>query len=61
VVQVEDGGWRYVEWADGGFIEELGMDDEPIDRNLIPAPPDPNAPPPDTLEDRLKSFIDRMF
>jgi penicillin-binding protein 1A len=61
VVQVEDGGWRYTEWADGGYIEELGMDDDPIDRGLIPAPPDPNAPPPDSLEDRLKSFIDRMF
>jgi len=61
VVQVEDGGWRYTEWADGGYIEELGMDDDPIDRSLIPTPPDPNAPPPDSLEDRLKSFIDRLF
>jgi penicillin-binding protein 1A len=36
-----DTGWRYAEWADGGFLETLGEDDEPITPALIP---DPNAP-----------------
>ncbi len=36
-------GWRYLEWAQGGFLHELGADDQLIDRSLIPMPPDPNA------------------
>lgn len=32
--------WRYAEWANGGFITSLGLDDLPIDRTLIPVPPD---------------------
>lgn len=35
--------WRYAEWANGGFIASLGLDDQVIDRSLIPHPPDPNA------------------
>jgi penicillin-binding protein 1A len=39
-----DSGWRYAEWADGGFLESLGESDEPISPAMIPTPPDPNAP-----------------
>jgi penicillin-binding protein 1A len=42
VVQM-DSGWRYAEWANGGFIRELGMGEQPIGRELIPTPPDPAA------------------
>ncbi|TAK98775.1 MAG: penicillin-binding protein, partial [Aquabacterium sp.] len=35
--------WRYAEWANGGFITSLGLDDQVIDRSLIPMPPDANA------------------
>jgi penicillin-binding protein 1A len=31
--------WRYAEWANGGFIASLGLDDQPIDQSLIPTPP----------------------
>ncbi len=40
VVQT-DAGWRYAEWANGGFITSLGMDDQVISPSLIPAPPSP--------------------
>jgi penicillin-binding protein 1A len=39
-----DTGWRYAEWANGGFLESLGEGDEPITPALIPQPPDPSAP-----------------
>ena len=58
VVRTE-GGWRYSEWAEGGFIEELGVDDTPIDPSLIPQPPEPGAPP--QTEDRLRGFLERLF
>ena len=54
-----EGGWRYSEWADGGFLEELGVDDEPIDPSLIPTPPASGAEP--STEDRLKGFLERLF
>lgn len=38
VVQV-DGNWRYTEWANGGFIASLGLDDEVISPALIPQVP----------------------
>jgi penicillin-binding protein 1A len=31
--------WRYAEWANGGFIPSLGLDDQVINRTLIPTPP----------------------
>ncbi len=58
VVRTESG-WRYSEWASGGFIEELGVDDEPIDPSLIPTPPQPGETP--STEDRLKGFLERLF
>jgi penicillin-binding protein 1A len=33
--------WRYAEWAQGGFLPSLGLDDQVIDRSLIPQPPQP--------------------
>jgi penicillin-binding protein 1A len=39
-----DSGWRYAEWAEGGFLASLGEGDEPISPAMIPQPPDPNAP-----------------
>ncbi len=42
VVQTETG-WRYAEWANGGFIASLGMDDQVISPSLIPTPPGPAA------------------
>ena len=39
-------GRRYAEWADGGFIPSLGLDDQAINRSLIPVPPEPSLPPP---------------
>ena len=53
-------GWRYNEWAEGGFLAELGLDDTPIDRSLIPTPPVPGASEPN-VEDTLRSFIERLF
>ena len=53
-------GWRYSEWAEGGFLGELGLDDTPIDRSLIPTPPVPGASEPN-VEDTLRSFIERLF
>jgi penicillin-binding protein 1A len=37
LVQV-DGEWRYVEWADGGFVRSLGLDGEPITPTLAVQP-----------------------
>jgi penicillin-binding protein 1A len=48
-----EGGWRYAEWADGGFLETLGEGDEPITPALIPQPPDPSAP-------RKKGFLESL-
>jgi penicillin-binding protein 1A len=42
VVRLESG-WRYAEWANGGFISSLGLDDQMINRSLIPTPPSPAA------------------
>ena len=53
-------GWRYSEWAEGGFLAELGLDETPIDRSLIPTPPVPGASEPN-VEDTLRSFIERLF
>ena len=53
-------GWRYNEWAEGGFLAELGLDETPIDRSLIPTPPVPGASEP-AVEDTLRSFIERLF
>lgn len=58
VVRTESG-WRYSEWASGGFLAELGVDDEPIDPSLIPSPPQPGQTP--STEDRLKGFLERLF
>lgn len=59
VVRTETG-WRYSEWANGGFLQELGVDDEPIDPSLIPRPPQPGEAPTST-EDGLKGFLERLF
>ncbi|MBK9348223.1 MAG: PBP1A family penicillin-binding protein [Burkholderiales bacterium] len=40
VVQV-DGHWRYAEWAEGGHIVSLGLDDQEIGPALIPQAPQP--------------------
>ncbi len=53
-------GWRYTEWAEGGFLTELGVDETPIDRSLIPTPPASGASASEG-EDTLRSFIDRLF
>jgi penicillin-binding protein 1A len=50
VVQV-DGHWRYAEWAEGGHLTTLGMDEQVISPALIPqapqaAPEAPSAPTP---------------
>lgn len=34
-----DTDWRYAEWGGGGFIPTLGLDDQVINRALIPVPP----------------------
>ena len=39
-----DGNWRYAEWALGGGIVSLGLDNEPISPALIPQPPPSTAP-----------------
>ena len=46
VVQV-DGHWRYTEWAPGGHIASLGLDEQTIGPALIPQVPQPalEAPP----------------
>ena len=38
VVKVEDGDWRYTEWAEDGFIRSLGLDGEVISPALIVYP-----------------------
>jgi len=45
VVHTDDG-WRYSEWAHGGFISELGVSSEGITPALIPAPPPPPSSAP---------------
>jgi len=42
-VVMTDTGWRYAEWANGGFLSSLGMDDQAISPALIPRPPEPPA------------------
>ena len=59
VVRLESG-WRYSEWASGGFLKELGTDNEPISPSLIPRPPEPGSTG-GGIEDRLKAFIDKLF
>lgn len=59
VVHLESG-WRYSEWAEGGFLRELGVDNEPIGPHLIPRPPEPGSSA-GGLEDKLKAFIDKLF
>src|SRR5690606_9497815 len=49
-------GWRYSEWAEGGFLETLGDGDEPITPAMIPQPPDPNAPKKGLL-DTISDFL----
>lgn len=46
VVQV-DGHWRYTEWAQGGHLASLGLDEQTIGPALIPQVPQPapDAPP----------------
>jgi penicillin-binding protein 1A len=44
VVRV-DGDWRYAEWAEGGFLRTLGMDDQPISPTLIVRPAMPSSAP----------------
>ena len=41
-------------------LAELGLDETPIDRSLIPTPPVPGASEP-AVEDILRSFIERLF
>jgi penicillin-binding protein 1A len=61
VVHTESG-WLYSEWADGGFLQTLGVDDQQIDPSLIPRPPEPqDTAPRDAPEDRLKDFLERLF
>ncbi|HEX5356895.1 MAG TPA: penicillin-binding transpeptidase domain-containing protein, partial [Aquabacterium sp.] len=54
--------WRYAEWANGGFITSLGLDDQPIDRSLIPMPPDAasaaSAAEPATAASDVSAFPD---
>ena len=38
-----DGQWRYSEWALGGGIVSLGLDDQVIEPSLIPKPPAPET------------------
>jgi penicillin-binding protein 1A len=38
-----DGHWRYSDWALGGGIDTLGLDDQAIGPGLIPQPPAPPA------------------
>ncbi len=38
-----NGDWRYIEWADGGFIPSLGVDGQSVNSGLIPAAPMPAA------------------
>lgn len=59
VVRLESG-WRYSEWASGGFLKELGTDNEPISPSLIPRTPEPGSTG-GGIEDRLKAFIDKLF
>jgi len=42
-VVMTDTGWRYAEWANGGFLSSLGLDDQSISPALIPRPPEPAA------------------
>jgi penicillin-binding protein 1A len=42
-----DSGWRYTEWANGGFITSLGMDNQSVTPALIPVPPSPPASEPE--------------
>ena len=53
-------GWRYTEWAEGGFIAELGLDETPIDRSLIPTPPASGASAPEE-EETERSYLERLF
>lgn len=61
-----ESGWRYSEWANGGFIKELGVDDRPIDPSLIPAMPQAaasgaSAPAEKEPEDPIKNLIDKIL
>ena len=43
VVRV-NGDWRYAEWADGGFIRSLGLEDQIVSPALALSPPVPLVP-----------------
>ena len=40
-----DGQWRYSDWALGGGIDSLGLDDQVIEPGLIPQPGAPSVAP----------------
>ena len=63
VVALESG-WRYSEWADGGFLAGVGLDGQSVSPELIPQPAPVTsgasaaAPPePDSLDEAVKRLL----
>jgi penicillin-binding protein 1A len=59
-----DTGWRYSEWAQGGFLTGVGLDGQSVSPELIPQPAtagsaasEPDAKEPDSLDEAVKRLL----
>ncbi len=58
---VLDTGWRYSEWADGGFLQTLGQEGEIVTPELIPAVPASGSESSDSDVDSLEEAVRRLM
>ena len=56
-----DTGWRYSEWAEGGFLTSVGLDGQSVSPDLVPHPAsgasEADARESDSLDDAIKRLL----